>query len=57
MKEAFQTQDEEGDMMIGPSGKPVMTPEATQRKLARDRAKNEEVRACLKGATFVRLWC
>jgi hypothetical protein len=43
MKEAFQQQNEEGDMMIGPGGKPVLTPEAIQRKAVRDRAKNEEV--------------
>lgn len=46
MKDAFQKQHEEessSDYMIGPGGKRVMTPEATQRKLARDRAISEEV--------------
>ena len=46
MKEAFQQQheQEEGDMMIGPTGRPMMTPEAMQRKVLRDRMKAEEVR-------------
>lgn len=44
MKDAFQQQhEEEGDMMIGPTGRPMLTPEAAQRKLLRDRAKQEEV--------------
>jgi hypothetical protein len=30
-------------MMIGPGGRPVLTPEAMQRKLARDRAVAQEV--------------
>lgn len=46
MKDALQQQHEaeqNGDMTIGPNGKPVMTPEALQRKTARDRAVAEEV--------------
>lgn len=45
MKDALSHEDEvqEGDMMIGPNGKPTLTPEALQRKQARDRAKSEEV--------------
>ena len=43
MKEAFQQQAEDGDMVIGPNGRPMMTPEAAQRKMAKDRAKAEEV--------------
>ena len=44
MKEAFQQQhEEEGDMVIGPMGRPVMTPEAMQRKMMRDRVKQDEV--------------
>jgi hypothetical protein len=46
MKEAFQTQHEEGDMIMGPGGKPMLTPEAAQRKAARDRARSEEVCFC-----------
>lgn len=49
MKDAFQQQHESeanGDMMIGPNGKQVMTPEAAQRKVARDRANAEEVSRC-----------
>ncbi|WVW80778.1 hypothetical protein I302_102764 [Kwoniella bestiolae CBS 10118] len=44
MKDAFQQQHEAeaGDYMIGPTGKPMMTPEAMQRKLMRDRAVAEE---------------
>jgi len=50
MKEAFQQQhEEEGEMMIGPTGRPMMTPEAMQRKMMRDRVKQEEVRRCLHG--------
>jgi hypothetical protein len=48
MKEAFQKEDDEGEMMIGPGGKQVLTPEAAQKKVARDRARNEEV--CLSVA-------
>lgn len=47
MKDAFQQQADEGDMMIGPNGRPVMTPEALMRKQARDRAKAEDVSAGL----------
>lgn len=46
MKDAFQKQHEEessNDYMIGPGGKKVLTPEAAQRKLVRDRAAAEEV--------------
>ncbi|ORX40966.1 X-domain of DnaJ-containing-domain-containing protein [Kockovaella imperatae] len=44
MKDAFQQQSEqeEGDMMIGPGGRRMMTPEAMQRKMARDRIRAEE---------------
>jgi hypothetical protein len=47
MKDAFQQQhesEENDEMMIGPKGTPVLTPEAAQRKAARDRAASEEVR-------------
>jgi hypothetical protein len=44
MKDAFQQQaEQQEDMMIGPGGRPVLTPEAMQRKLARDRAVAQEV--------------
>lgn len=45
MKEAFQQQAEvsQEDMMIGPTGRPMMTPEAMQRKMLRDRLRAEEV--------------
>lgn len=46
MKDAFQQQHEaesSNDYTIGPNGKKVLTPEAAQRKLARDRAASEEV--------------
>lgn len=45
MKDAFQQQAElqPEDMMIGPTGRPMMTPEAMQRKMVRDRARAEEV--------------
>jgi len=46
MKDAFQQQheaDQSGDYTIGPGGKKVLTPEAMQRKVARDRAVSEEV--------------
>ncbi|WVQ63383.1 uncharacterized protein L199_001536 [Kwoniella botswanensis] len=44
MKDAFQQQHEAeaGDYMIGPTGKPMMTPDAMQRKMLRDRAVAEE---------------
>ncbi|WRT70758.1 uncharacterized protein IL334_007757 [Kwoniella shivajii] len=44
MKDAFQQQHEEeaGDYMIGPTGKPMMTPDAMQRKMLRDRAVAEQ---------------
>ncbi|WWC65239.1 uncharacterized protein I303_107856 [Kwoniella dejecticola CBS 10117] len=44
MKDAFQQQHEQeaGDFMIGPTGKPMMTPDAMQRKMIRDRAVAEE---------------
>lgn len=43
MKEAFQQQSEEPDQMtIGPNGKPTLTQEALQRKVARDRARSEK---------------
>ncbi|RSH86985.1 hypothetical protein EHS25_003473 [Saitozyma podzolica] len=43
MKDAFQQQaEQQEDMMIGPGGRPVLTPEAMQRKLARDRAVAQE---------------
>jgi hypothetical protein len=46
MKEAFQQQhEEEGEMIIGPTGRPMLTPDAMQRKMMRDRAKQEEVRS------------
>lgn len=46
MKDAFQQQheQEEGDMMMGPGGRQMLTPEAMQRKMMRDRVKQEEVR-------------
>lgn len=45
MKEAFQQQheQEEGDMIIGLNGRPMLTPEAMQRKMLRDKIKQEEV--------------
>ncbi|KAK8850582.1 hypothetical protein IAR55_004501 [Kwoniella newhampshirensis] len=44
MKDAFQQQheQEEGDMMVGPGGRPMLTPEAMQKKMIRDRAVAEE---------------
>ena len=42
MKEAFQQQAEEGDTVIGPTGRPMLTPEAMQRKMIRDRLRAEE---------------
>ncbi|WWC72635.1 uncharacterized protein I206_106599 [Kwoniella pini CBS 10737] len=45
MKDAFQQQHEQqesGDFMISPTGKPMMTPDAIQRKMLRDRAVAEE---------------
>jgi hypothetical protein len=50
MKDAFQQQHEgedNDDYMLGPGGKRVLTPEATQRKLVKDRAAAEEVSPCL----------
>lgn len=50
MKDAFQQQHEgedNDDYMLGPGGKRVLTPEATQRKLVTDRAAAEEVSPCL----------
>ncbi|OCF30716.1 chaperone regulator [Kwoniella heveanensis BCC8398] len=44
MKDAFQQQNEQdpNDFMMGPGGKPMMKPEAMQRKLARDRLVMEQ---------------
>ena len=43
MKEAFQQQSEEPDQItIGPNGKPTLTQEALQRKVARDKARSEK---------------
>ncbi|WVQ85971.1 hypothetical protein IAT38_008139 [Cryptococcus sp. DSM 104549] len=44
MKDAFQQQNEPepGDIVIGPTGKPMLTPEAMQRKIARDREVAEQ---------------
>ncbi|ORY31242.1 putative chaperone regulator [Naematelia encephala] len=42
MKDAFQQQADQEDMMVGPGGRPMMTPEAMQRKMARDRLRAEE---------------
>ena len=44
MKDAFQHVEEEGDMVIGPDGKPTLTPEAKARKSAHEKARSEEVR-------------
>lgn len=55
MKDAFQQQHESeqnNDYMIGPKGNMVMTPEATQRKQARDRA-NAEAVSSLRGQSTV----
>lgn len=46
MKDAFQKEHEgedENDWTIGPGGKKVLTPEAAQRKVVKDRAVSEEV--------------
>jgi hypothetical protein len=46
MKEAFQTEDDElqeGDIVMGPDGKPKLSPAAQARKTARDREKSEAV--------------
>lgn len=46
MKDAFQKEHEgedENDWTIGPGGKKVLTPEAAQRKVVKDRATSEEV--------------
>ena len=50
MKEAFQTEDElqEGDIVIGPDGKPKLSPAAQARKTARDREKSEAVSLAIK---------
>lgn len=45
MKDAFQNQHEEedpNDYTLGPNNKKVLTPEAAQRKLVKDRATAEE---------------
>ncbi|KAL7422956.1 DnaJ-like protein [Cryptotrichosporon argae] len=44
MKDAFQQQHEaeQGDMIMGPGGRMVLSPEAMQRKMVRDRARAEE---------------
>ncbi|WVF68018.1 hypothetical protein IAT40_002780 [Kwoniella sp. CBS 6097] len=44
MKDAFQQQSDQdpNDYMMGPGGKPMMKPEAMQRKMARDRLVMEE---------------
>jgi hypothetical protein len=45
MKDAFQNQHEEedpNDFTLGPNNKKVLTPEAAQRKLVKDRAIAEE---------------
>jgi hypothetical protein len=44
MKEALQQQTEDGnDMTVDATGKPVMSSDAMQRKLARNRARSERV--------------
>jgi hypothetical protein len=44
MKEAFQQQAEDGDdVTLDAAGKPVMSSDAMQRKLARNRARSERV--------------
>ena len=45
MKDAFQQEGElqEGDIIMGPNGKPTLSPEAAQRKAARDKERAEEV--------------
>ena len=50
MKEAFQQQAEidPNDMMMSPTGRPMMKPEAMQRKIAKDRARAEEVSQLLR---------
>jgi len=50
MKDAFQKEHEgedENDWTIGPGGKKVLTPEAAQRKVVKDRAVSEEVSSIL----------
>ncbi|KAK1923260.1 chaperone regulator [Papiliotrema laurentii] len=44
MKDAFQQEGElqEGDIIMGPNGKPTLSPEAAQRKAARDKERAEE---------------
>jgi hypothetical protein len=53
MKDALQTQhEEEGntvEVTYGPDGKPVVNPEVTARKLARDKKVSEEVSAEAEG--------
>jgi len=45
MKDAFQNEDElqEGDVIMGPNGKPTLSPEAQARKTAREKEKSEAV--------------
>lgn len=46
MKDVFQQQHEEeqeGDVIIGPNGKPALSPEAQARKNERERKVSEEV--------------
>lgn len=51
MKDAFQSQHEEEELqaesgqpiMVGPNGKPILTPEQMARKAAREKKINEEV--------------
>ena len=58
MKDAFQGEDEvqEGDIVMGPNGKPALSPEAQARKTARDREKSEAVSVtdsiCSAGTDF-----
>lgn len=48
MKEAFQQQAEDGDdVTLDAAGKPVMSSDAMQRKLARNRARSERVSVSL----------
>lgn len=43
MKESLQQQaEQQEDMVIGPGGRPIMTPEAMARKLQRDRLQAEQ---------------
>ena len=53
MKDAFQQQhEEEGETVMGPMGRPIMSPEAMQRKMVRDRLKQEEVRISIISSMF-----